>query len=84
MNKINLIQTDPLPSPLALLNQLPLPFQEAQFIEKRRGEIAQILDREDPRIHLIVRPLFYPLTSSLRKNMLCAWRNWLNSFPIHF
>lgn len=53
MNKIN---TDPLPSPATLLQQYPLCYEEAAFIEKTRKEIIQILDREDPRILLITGP----------------------------
>ena len=56
MNKNNLIQTDPLPSPCSMLEQLPLRTEEAAFITKTRQEIVRILDRDDPRHLLIVGP----------------------------
>ncbi|MCE5316665.1 MAG: 3-deoxy-7-phosphoheptulonate synthase [Parachlamydia sp.] len=56
MNKINLVAIDPLPSPSALREQYPLGIKEAAYIEKTRREIVQILDRDDPRLLLIVGP----------------------------
>lgn len=56
MNKINLVAIDPLPSPSTLREQYALGIKEAAFIEKTRHEIVQILDRNDPRLLLIVGP----------------------------
>lgn len=56
MNKINLIQTDSLPTPRSLSEQYPLAQREADFIEQTRREIVQILNRDDPRLLLIVGP----------------------------
>lgn len=56
MNKINLIQMEPLPSPRALLEEFPLKLQEAAFIKKTREAIVRLLDRDDPRHLLIVGP----------------------------
>lgn len=56
MHKINLIQTDPLPSPRELLEKFPLQWEQAAFIQRTRKEIIQILNGDDPRYLLIVGP----------------------------
>lgn len=44
------------PPPGKLLEQIPLPSRERQFIEQSRHEIRQILNNKDPRLLLIVGP----------------------------
>jgi 3-deoxy-7-phosphoheptulonate synthase len=45
-----------LPTPLELKKELPLTFEKAEFIEEQRSLISKILDREDPRLLLILGP----------------------------
>lgn len=57
-NKINLnlTHTEKLPTPVELLQELPVNLQQRMFIEKSRQQIIQVLDSRDPRLLLIVGP----------------------------
>ncbi len=49
-------QLVPLATPALLLHEHPLPDAKADFVLRSREEIATILDREDPRLLVIVGP----------------------------
>jgi 3-deoxy-7-phosphoheptulonate synthase len=53
---LNVIRTEPLPSPYDLIQELPLTLAQKKFIHDSRLEIQRILDGEDPRLLIIVGP----------------------------
>ena len=53
---INVVETRPLPSPAALLAELPKTESQADFITQARAEIRDILRGKDRRFLLIVGP----------------------------
>lgn len=53
---INVVETRPLPSPSALLAELPKTETEAEFVSRAREEIHRIIFTDDKRFLLIVGP----------------------------
>lgn len=53
---LNVTRTEPLPSPHALMQEMPLSSSQRRFIDETRCHIRQILDGNDPRFLLIVGP----------------------------
>lgn len=53
---INVVETRALPSPAALLNELPKTEAQAEFISRARSEIHRLIFTDDKRFLLIVGP----------------------------
>lgn len=52
----SMIHAQPLPSPQELLLEMPISSSQIEFISNSRKEVQHILDRQDPRLLLIVGP----------------------------
>jgi 3-deoxy-7-phosphoheptulonate synthase len=49
-------QIVPLATPEQLLDELPLPPEQADFVVRSRNEVTSVLDRKDPRLLVVVGP----------------------------
>lgn len=56
LQDINLVSSDLLPTPEEIKRALPLPPAAEEFVFRSRGTLRRILDREDPRLFLVVGP----------------------------
>jgi 3-deoxy-7-phosphoheptulonate synthase len=58
MSKISIVKpfSEPLPSPLDLIQELPANESQLRFIEKTRQEVRDILDQKDTRLLMITGP----------------------------
>lgn len=53
---INVVETRPLPSPAALLGELPKTEAQAEFVTRARREIQRLIFTDDKRLLLIIGP----------------------------
>jgi 3-deoxy-7-phosphoheptulonate synthase len=56
LHNINVLSSEILPTPEEIKQLLPLPPESEEFVYRSRGAVRRILDREDPRIFVVVGP----------------------------
>jgi 3-deoxy-7-phosphoheptulonate synthase len=56
LHNINVLSSEILPTPEEIKQALPLPAESEEFVYRSRGAVRRILDREDPRIFVVVGP----------------------------
>jgi len=53
---VNVVSSEILPTPEEIKAQLPIPASAEEFVFRTRGSLRRILDREDPRLFVVVGP----------------------------
>ena len=56
LHNINVLSSEILPTPEEIKRRLPLPPESEDFVYRSRGAVRRILDREDPRLFVVVGP----------------------------
>jgi 3-deoxy-7-phosphoheptulonate synthase len=56
LHNVNVLSSELLPTPEEIKQALPLPAASEEFIYRSRGTVRRILDREDPRLFVVVGP----------------------------
>ena len=56
LHNINVLSSEILPTPEEIKRRLPLPPESEDFVYRSRGAVRRILDREDPRLFIVVGP----------------------------
>ena len=56
LHNVNVLSSELLPTPEAVKQSLPLPAAAEEFVYRSRGALRHILDREDPRLFMVVGP----------------------------
>src|SRR5688572_27994364 len=56
LHNVNVLSSELLPTPEAVKQALPLPTAVEEFVYRSRGTLRRILDREDPRLFVVVGP----------------------------
>ena len=56
LHNINVLSSEILPTPEEVKRLLPLPPESEEFVYRSRGAVRRILDREDPRLFVVVGP----------------------------
>jgi len=56
LQNINVASSELLPTPEQVKRALPLPAASEEFVFRSRGSVRRILDREDPRLFVVVGP----------------------------
>ena len=56
LHNINVLSSEILPTPEEIKRRLPLPPESEDFVYRSRGAVCRILDREDPRLFVVVGP----------------------------
>jgi 3-deoxy-7-phosphoheptulonate synthase len=56
LQNINVLSSEILPTPEQVKQLLPLPAESEEFVYSSRNAVRRILDREDPRIFVVVGP----------------------------
>jgi 3-deoxy-7-phosphoheptulonate synthase len=56
LQNINVLSSELLPTPEQVKQELPLPAASEEFVYRSRSAVRRILDREDPRLFLVVGP----------------------------
>jgi 3-deoxy-7-phosphoheptulonate synthase len=56
LQNINVLSSELLPTPEEVKQSMPLPAESEEFVFRSRGAVRRILDREDPRIFVVVGP----------------------------
>ena len=56
LQNINVLSSEILPTPEEIKQALPLPAASEEFVYRSRGAVRRILDREDPRLFVVVGP----------------------------
>ena len=56
LHNVNVLSSELLPTPEAIKQALPLPTAVEEFVYRSRGTLRRILDREDPRLFVVVGP----------------------------
>jgi 3-deoxy-7-phosphoheptulonate synthase len=56
LQNINVLSSEILPTPEEIKRALPLPAEAEEFVYRSRVAVRRILDREDPRIFVVVGP----------------------------
>jgi len=56
LHNINVLSSEILPTPEEVKRLLPLPSESEEFVYRSRGAVQRILDREDPRLFVVVGP----------------------------
>ncbi|MFO1408749.1 MAG: 3-deoxy-7-phosphoheptulonate synthase [Steroidobacteraceae bacterium] len=56
LHNINVLSSEVLPTPEEVKRLLPLPAESEEFVYRSRGAVRRILDREDPRLFVVVGP----------------------------
>ena len=56
LQNINVLASELLPTPEEIKRELPLPAASEDFVYRSRAALRRILDREDPRLFLVVGP----------------------------
>ena len=57
---INVVETRALPSPAAMLAELPKTETQAEFVTRTRREIHRLIFTDDRRFLLIIGPVLHP------------------------
>src|SRR5262245_31474299 len=56
LHNVNVLSSELLPTPEAVKHALPLPASSEEFVYRSRSVLRRILDREDPRLFVVVGP----------------------------
>ena len=56
LQNINVASSELLPTPEEVKRELPLPLSAEEFVFRSRNAVRRILDREDPRLFVVVGP----------------------------
>ncbi len=56
LHNVNVLSSELLPTPETVKQALPLPASSEDFVYRSRGLLRRILDREDPRLFVVVGP----------------------------
>ena len=56
LHNVNVLSSELLPTPEAVKQALPLASSTEEFVYRSRGTLRRILDREDPRLFVVVGP----------------------------
>jgi 3-deoxy-7-phosphoheptulonate synthase len=56
LHNVNVLSSELLPTPEDVKEALPLPAASEEFVYRSRGAVRRILDREDPRLFVVVGP----------------------------
>jgi 3-deoxy-7-phosphoheptulonate synthase len=67
LQNINVLSSEILPTPEEIKQLLPLPAASEDFVYRSRGAVRRILDREDPRIFVVVGPCSIHDTAAARE-----------------
>jgi len=70
LQNINVLSSEILPTPEQIKQSLPLPAESEEFVYRSRGVVQRILDREDPRIFVVVGPCSIHDTAAAREYAL--------------
>jgi 3-deoxy-7-phosphoheptulonate synthase len=70
LQNINVLSSEILPTPEEIKRALPLPPEAEEFVYRSRGAVRRILDREDPRIFVVVGPCSIHDTAAAREYAL--------------
>ena len=53
---VNVVSSELLPTPEEIKSRLPMPLAAEEFVYRTRGALRRILDRDDPRLFVVVGP----------------------------
>jgi 3-deoxy-7-phosphoheptulonate synthase len=53
---VNVVSSELLPTPEEIKTRLPMPLAAEEFVYRTRGALRRILDRDDPRLFVVVGP----------------------------
>ena len=53
---VNVVSSELLPTPEEIKTRLPMPIAAEEFVYRTRGALRRILDRDDPRLFVVVGP----------------------------
>jgi 3-deoxy-7-phosphoheptulonate synthase len=56
LQNINVLSSELLPTPEEIKRAMPLPAASEEFVFRSRGAVGRILDREDPRLFVVMGP----------------------------
>ena len=67
LQNINVLSSELLPTPEQVKLDLPLPPAAEEFVYRSRSALRRILDREDPRLFVVVGPCSIHDTAAARE-----------------
>jgi 3-deoxy-7-phosphoheptulonate synthase len=74
LDNVNVLSSELLPTPETVKHALPLPAAAEEFVYRSRAALRRILDREDPRLFVVVGPcsIHDPAAAREYAQRLCA------------
>ncbi len=67
LHNINVLSSEILPTPEEIKRSLPLPAASEEFVYRSRSALQRILDREDPRVFVVMGPCSIHDTAAARE-----------------